>query len=114
MSRVSPGSRAVLIGRPYVYAPAIAGRTGVRELLLNLAEAIGRVITAQLGLNLRTSLLEGLCLDGLHLIEPNDVVAVLGLHRRMDLAHGHAEKRIGERRDEASPIRPVEIAAPLR
>ncbi len=31
------GARAVLIGRPYVYALAIAGRTGVRELLLNLA-----------------------------------------------------------------------------
>jgi lactate 2-monooxygenase len=31
------GARAVLIGRPYAYALAIAGRTGVRELLLNLA-----------------------------------------------------------------------------
>jgi lactate 2-monooxygenase len=31
------GARAVLIGRPYVYALAIAGRTGVREFLLNLA-----------------------------------------------------------------------------
>jgi lactate 2-monooxygenase len=31
------GARAVLIGRPYVYALAIAGRAGVRELLLNLA-----------------------------------------------------------------------------
>ncbi|MBV9605413.1 MAG: lactate 2-monooxygenase [Solirubrobacterales bacterium] len=31
------GARAVLIGRPYVYALAIAGRTGVREYLLNLA-----------------------------------------------------------------------------
>ena len=31
------GARAVLIGRPYVYALAVAGRAGVRELLLNLA-----------------------------------------------------------------------------
>src|SRR5581483_7662213 len=31
------GARAVLIGRPYVYALAIAGRTGVREYLQNLA-----------------------------------------------------------------------------
>jgi lactate 2-monooxygenase len=31
------GARAVLIGRPYVYALGIAGRAGVRELLLNLA-----------------------------------------------------------------------------
>jgi lactate 2-monooxygenase len=31
------GARAVLIGRPYAYALAIAGRRGVRELLLNLA-----------------------------------------------------------------------------
>ncbi|HEY4826392.1 MAG TPA: alpha-hydroxy-acid oxidizing protein [Solirubrobacteraceae bacterium] len=31
------GARAVLIGRPYAYALAIAGRTGVREYLLNLA-----------------------------------------------------------------------------
>jgi lactate 2-monooxygenase len=31
------GARAVLIGRPYVYALAIAGRDGVRDLLLNLA-----------------------------------------------------------------------------
>ncbi len=31
------GARAVLIGRPYVYALALAGRTGVRDYLLNLA-----------------------------------------------------------------------------
>ena len=31
------GARAVLIGRPYAYALAIAGRAGVRDLLLNLA-----------------------------------------------------------------------------
>jgi lactate 2-monooxygenase len=31
------GARAVLVGRPYVYALAIAGRAGVREYLLNLA-----------------------------------------------------------------------------
>ena len=31
------GARAVLIGRPYVYALAIAGRSGVRDYLLNLA-----------------------------------------------------------------------------
>jgi lactate 2-monooxygenase len=31
------GARAVLIGRPYAYALALAGRAGVRELLLNLA-----------------------------------------------------------------------------
>ncbi len=31
------GARAVLIGRPYVYALALAGRTGVREYLMNLA-----------------------------------------------------------------------------
>jgi lactate 2-monooxygenase len=31
------GARAVLIGRPYVYALGIAGRDGVRDLLLNLA-----------------------------------------------------------------------------
>jgi lactate 2-monooxygenase len=31
------GARAVLIGRPYAYALAIAGRTGVREYLFNLA-----------------------------------------------------------------------------
>ena len=31
------GARAVLIGRPYVYALALAGRAGVRDLLLNLA-----------------------------------------------------------------------------
>jgi lactate 2-monooxygenase len=31
------GARAVLIGRPYVYALGIAGREGVRDLLLNLA-----------------------------------------------------------------------------
>src|SRR5437764_9256471 len=30
------GAQAVLIGRPYVYALGIAGRAGVRELLLNL------------------------------------------------------------------------------
>jgi lactate 2-monooxygenase len=30
------GARAVLIGRPYVYALAIAGRRGVRDYLLNL------------------------------------------------------------------------------
>ena len=31
------GARAVLIGRPYVYALGIAGRAGVRDLLMNLA-----------------------------------------------------------------------------
>jgi lactate 2-monooxygenase len=31
------GARAVLVGRPYVYALALAGRTGVRDYLLNLA-----------------------------------------------------------------------------
>ncbi len=31
------GARAVLIGRPYVYALAVAGRAGVRDYLLNLA-----------------------------------------------------------------------------
>jgi lactate 2-monooxygenase len=31
------GARAVLIGRPYVWALAIAGRSGVRDYLLNLA-----------------------------------------------------------------------------
>jgi lactate 2-monooxygenase len=31
------GARAVLIGRPYVYGLAIAGRTGVREVIENLA-----------------------------------------------------------------------------
>ena len=31
------GAHAVLIGRPYVYALALAGRAGVREYLLNLA-----------------------------------------------------------------------------
>jgi lactate 2-monooxygenase len=31
------GARAVLIGRPYVYALGIAGRDGVRDLLLNLS-----------------------------------------------------------------------------
>jgi lactate 2-monooxygenase len=31
------GARAVLIGRPYVYALALAGRAGVRDYLLNLA-----------------------------------------------------------------------------
>jgi lactate 2-monooxygenase len=31
------GARAVLIGRPYVYALGIAGRDGVRDYLLNLA-----------------------------------------------------------------------------
>jgi lactate 2-monooxygenase len=31
------GAQAVLIGRPYAYALGIAGRAGVRELLLNLA-----------------------------------------------------------------------------
>jgi len=31
------GARAVLVGRPYVYALAIAGRAGVRDYLLNLA-----------------------------------------------------------------------------
>ncbi|MBV9945113.1 MAG: alpha-hydroxy-acid oxidizing protein [Solirubrobacterales bacterium] len=31
------GARAVLIGRPYVYALGIGGREGVREFLLNLA-----------------------------------------------------------------------------
>jgi lactate 2-monooxygenase len=31
------GARAVLIGRPYVYALALAGRRGVRDYLLNLA-----------------------------------------------------------------------------
>jgi lactate 2-monooxygenase len=31
------GARAVLIGRPYVYGLAIAGRTGAREVIENLA-----------------------------------------------------------------------------
>jgi lactate 2-monooxygenase len=31
------GARAVLIGRSYVYGLAIAGRTGVREVIENLA-----------------------------------------------------------------------------
>ena len=31
------GARAVLIGRPYVYGLAIAGRAGVREVIENLA-----------------------------------------------------------------------------
>jgi lactate 2-monooxygenase len=31
------GARAVLIGRPYVYALGLAGRAGVRDFLLNLA-----------------------------------------------------------------------------
>jgi lactate 2-monooxygenase len=31
------GARAVLIGRPYVYALALAGRAGVRDLIQNLA-----------------------------------------------------------------------------
>src|SRR5207237_7971992 len=30
------GARAVLLGRPYVYALAVAGRTGIRDYLLNL------------------------------------------------------------------------------
>jgi lactate 2-monooxygenase len=34
------GARAVLIGRPYVYALAVAGRTGVRDYLLNLAAEV--------------------------------------------------------------------------
>jgi lactate 2-monooxygenase len=31
------GASAVLIGRPYVYGLAVAGRTGVREVIQNLA-----------------------------------------------------------------------------
>ena len=31
------GARAVCVGRPYVYALALAGRAGVLELLRNLA-----------------------------------------------------------------------------
>jgi lactate 2-monooxygenase len=33
---IALGARAVLIGRPYVYGLAIAGRAGVREVLVNL------------------------------------------------------------------------------
>ncbi|HYR93049.1 MAG TPA: alpha-hydroxy-acid oxidizing protein, partial [Methylomirabilota bacterium] len=33
---VALGARAVLVGRPYVYALALAGEDGVRELLRNV------------------------------------------------------------------------------
>jgi lactate 2-monooxygenase len=33
---VALGARAVLVGRPYVYALALAGRAGVHEFLRNL------------------------------------------------------------------------------
>ncbi len=33
---IALGARAVLFGRPYVYALAVAGEAGVREALLNL------------------------------------------------------------------------------
>jgi FMN-dependent dehydrogenase len=35
-SRGSPGARAVLVGRPYVYGLAVGGEVGVREVLRNL------------------------------------------------------------------------------
>jgi isopentenyl diphosphate isomerase/L-lactate dehydrogenase-like FMN-dependent dehydrogenase len=50
------GARAVLIGRPYVYGLALAGETGVREVLENLAADFdltlglaGRASVAELG-----------------------------------------------------------------
>jgi lactate 2-monooxygenase len=36
LKAVALGAAAVLVGRPYVYGLAIAGETGVREVLLNL------------------------------------------------------------------------------
>ena len=37
VERLHPlGARAVLVGRPYVYGLALAGETGVREVIRNL------------------------------------------------------------------------------
>src|SRR5205823_1253126 len=83
------------------------------QLLLNLPEAIGGAVAAQLRLEIAPRLLEGLTLAGLDLIESDDVIAELRLHRPLDLAHTHAVERLRERRDEAAALRPPQIAAVL-
>src|SRR5260370_423446 len=43
------------------------------QLFLDLAEAVGSTVAAQLRLKIRTRLLEGLALGSLHFIEADDV-----------------------------------------
>src|SRR5215470_11238680 len=57
------------------------------QLLLDLPEAISGARAPYLRLELRTRLFEGFPLPCLNLIEADDVIAVLRLHRSSDLAH---------------------------
>src|SRR5258705_7608636 len=92
-----------------------AGRGGRRvQLLVNLAERIGRAVAAQLRLEIATRLLEGFALAGLDLIQTDDVIAELRLHRALDLAHRHAEERIRKGRDKAAALGPPQIPAVVR
>ena len=93
-------------------------RAGLRGLglqpLLDLTEPIGRAIALDLRLEVAPRLLEGFGLARLDLIEPDDVIAELGLHRPFDLADLHAEERIRKGRDKAAALGPPQIPAVVR
>src|SRR5579862_2504260 len=80
------------------------------QLLLNVAEAISRVVTAHLCLELGARLIEALHLARLDLVEPDDVVSKLRLDGTCDLAHLHPEEGIRKGLNEAVAIGPAEIA----
>ena len=69
----------ILLGE-YVQVRARLGELRL-QLLLDLTEAVRGAVAAQLRLKIRARLLEGLALGRLHLIQADDVVAVLGLDR---------------------------------
>src|SRR5256886_10074879 len=79
-----------------------------------LFRSVGGAVAAQLRLEIGARLLEGFALAGLDLIEPDDVIAELRLHRPLDLAHMHAVERIRKRRDKAAAFGPPEIPAVFR
>ena len=117
------GSRALLEGGHVLNLQSVFLRECVQvsagllelalQLLLDLPETIGRLVTTQLRLEIRTCLLEGLGLARLDLIQANDVITELRLHRACDLAHLHGEQRIRKGLHEACAIGPAQVAAVL-
>ncbi len=83
----------------------------VRELLRSFVEHRLRPVLPVIRLELAAHCLEALLVRRVDLVEANDVIAELRLHRTADLALFHAEQRVRKRPDEALPRCPAKVAA---